>query len=157
MITPPDPVLHLPLMPDTPQRNPGRQHAREKRAPVGFVIAQLPVQALALVVRPHVAVSVEDAAIHEVEDVGKDDGRQGQDPPICAQPLHTKRLGNGTGEAAEEEAVRQAREPGEQEEPVRVGDAEPAHLGEQEDERRGKEAPGAREMQARHDEVGADA
>lgn len=71
--------------------------------------------------------------------------------------MHSKRVCRQGGKHAEQRAVREPREPGDEEEPVRTGDEERGGLGGGEEEGGGDEAPEAGCAQTGEEEVRADA
>ena len=54
--------------------------------------------------------AVEDHAIEQVEDVARNDGAEGHEPPVLTEAVDAKRLGDYGGEDAKEEAVAEARQ-----------------------------------------------
>jgi len=155
-------VLHLlhparMLVPNNKQRDdqpkPTRPQCDEIRRPV----AGDAVRARALAAGPHDAVAVEDGAVEEVEDVARYDRRQRHEAPVLAEAVDAEGLGDDGGEHAEEEAVAQAGEPGDEAQEVRVVDAQGADLRGDEDEGGEHEAPDAACAQDLDEEVGADA
>lgn len=158
--------ITLALLPQTldilplydPQRSNDAQAARAQRDHVRRPVALDPLQADE--VTPGLlddAVGVVRAPVEQVEDVGRDDGGEGEEAPVLAEAADAEGLGDDGGEDAEEEAVAEAGEAGDEDEEVRVGDGEGADLGEGEDEGGEDEAPDAVGVEVLGQPVGADA
>lgn len=147
----------LPLVPDDPERDDQAEPAGGEGDDVGGTVAGEPVGAGADAVVVDDGVGVEDGAVEEVEDVARDDRRQGHEAPVLAEAVDAERLGDDGRVHAEQEAVAEAAEPGHEAQQVRVRHVECEHLRQREDARRHHQAPNAAGVQHLDEEVGPDA
>ena len=122
MFAPTNLILHLLLVPNTPQGNHSGKNARHESAPIRLVITRLTIQTLALVIRTQMTMAVVNAPVHQIEDICKDHRCQGKHAPVGREPLYAERFGNRAWKAAEQEAVCEPGETGEEEQVVGVGD-----------------------------------
>ncbi len=100
---------------------------------------------------------IENPPIAQIIDIPSHHRRKDHEPPVQAQTVHAERVSNEGGEDAEEGAVAEPGEGGEEEEVGGVGYQEGGELGEGEDQGGGEEAPEAGGVEAFYEEVGADA
>lgn len=100
---------------------------------------------------------VQNAAVHDIEDVARDDRTHCHSAPVDAQARSAEGIGHEGGVDAEKSAVAQSCESREPEELVWVLDCEAGDLGEGEDEGGGDEGPVARGMEALDYDVASDA
>lgn len=135
------------------QAEPTRPEGDEVRGPVAVDA----VEARALAVGLDDAVTVEDEAVEDVEHVAGEDGRQRHEAPVLAEAVDAKGLSDDGREDAEEEAVAQPGEPGDEPEEVRARDVERADLRDAEDQAGNDEAPHTACVQNLDQEVGSNA
>lgn len=103
------------------------------------------------------AVFVEDGAVEKVEGVAGQDGGEDHGAPVLAHAGDAEGVGDERGINAEENAVGEAGEGGDEEEVDRVGDCEGGGLGGGEDAGGEKEAPESAAIVAGYENVAADA
>lgn len=129
------------LVTNNPQRDAYSNKTGSKGDPVCGAVALNTVVARSLAIGTDHAVAVVRGAVKEVENVGREDGRQRHEAPVLAQAVDAKRLGDDGWEHAKEEAIAEAGETGNEGQKVGVADVEGADLREKEDETGQDQAP----------------
>ena len=94
-----------------------------------------------------------DLAIQQIEDVPRNNRSEGHGPPILRQAVHAETVRHERWIHAEENPVREARQRGDEDQPVRVLDPCGDYLDDAEDEAGDEEAPAPGAVEAR-DEPG---
>lgn len=114
--------VHTPLLPDTPKSDSDSGKAREEgRVVCGFVAAQT-FAAVALAIGRDNRVAVINGTIEEVEDVAAENRSKRHDPPVLSEAIDTEGMCDEGWIDAEEEAVRQSRSPGDENQLMGFGD-----------------------------------
>lgn len=134
-------LVDLVLMPDAPQTAADANDGGEEGHPVSGLVAIIANETFHVSILVTDRVGVVDAAVEDVEDVAGDDGREGHRTPVLAQAVDSEAVRHERRVYAEEHAVRDTCQSGDQDEKVRVGDEGGEDLDGAEDHRRHKEAP----------------
>ena len=139
------------------QRHSNPHPARGQGHEIGILVAVQPIRTSPLALGPDNAMAVKDHAIEQVENVARNDWAEGHEPPVLAEAVDAKRLGDDGREDAKEEAVPETRQARDEAQQVGVFDAEGAELGNAEDKAGNDEAPDTAGLQDLDQEVGSDA
>ncbi len=145
------------LVPDAPEGAGDAQQGGAKGDPVGRGVAGAALEALHVALGVADRVGVVDAAVQQVEDVARQDGRQGHGAPVLAQAVHAEAVGHQARVDAEEHAIRKARQARDQHQKLRGRHADGDELGQTKHAGRGEQAPEARPVVFGDQNVGADA
>lgn len=130
LLRPPLPHL-LRMYPPKARKN--SKHARRERNPICRAVASETHLAAPLTIGFHHRIRVVHGAVEKVEHVATNDGRDGHESPVHSESVRPKGVDDEGGEDAEEHAVGEAGEAGDDPEVVRVCDADGGDLGEGED------------------------
>lgn len=113
---------------DTPETDDDSGKSREESSVVGGLVATQTVGTVPISVVTDHGVSVEDAAVEQVEDVTAENGGKGHDAPVLGEATNAERVCDERWEHAEQKAVGNAGEAGDNHELVRVGYCRPGKL-----------------------------
>ena len=127
-------VVDLLLSEDAPEADADTSDAGEEGQIIGGAVAIQSVGALTVAIFADHGVAVVDGTVEEVEYVSAENRGQGHHTPVLGKTADAESLCNQRREDAEQEAVRDSREAGDDDQRVRVGNGGPAELSEGEDQ-----------------------
>lgn len=150
-------VVDLLLTEDAPEADADTSEAGEEGQVVGGAVASQSVGALTVAIFADHGVAVVDSAVEEVEDVSAENRGQGHHTPVLGKTADAESLCNQRWEDAEQEAVRDAREAGDDNQRVRVGNGGSAELSKSEDQGGDEETPSAGHVELLDQDIRANA
>lgn len=126
---------------DTPKADDDSRKARDEGSVVGGLVAAKAVGTIAVTVVAHHGVSVEDAAIEQIENISTEDGSERHDAPVLRESADPEGVRDKRREDAEQETVGDAGESGDHYKLMGIRYRRPGKLRHGEHDGRDEQAP----------------